>query len=66
VRTRTERFFTRQQQTRKDNIKRIIAAFVLTAFFALPALAAAEVRRVYIAPKFFIGSQDSGQFSRSN
>jgi len=33
------------------------------AFFALPALAAAEVHGVYIAPKFLLGIQDSGQVS---
>jgi len=34
-------------------------------FFALPAPAAAEVHGVYIAPKFLLGIQDSGQLSRS-
>ena len=47
-------------------MKRGILCFVLTACFALPALAAAEVHGVYVAPKFLVGIQDSGQFSRSN
>jgi len=44
-------------------IKRGILCFVLVAFFALPALAAAEVHGVYIAPKLLFGIQDSGQVS---
>ena len=47
-------------------MKRGILCFVLAALFALPTLAAAEVHGVYIAPKFLLGIQDSGQLSRSN
>ena len=46
-------------------MKRTILCFVLAAFFALPALAAAEVNGVYIAPKFLLGIQDSGGLSKS-
>ena len=46
-------------------MKRTILCFVLAAFFALPALAA-DVQGVYVAPKFLVGIQDSGQFSRSS
>ena len=44
-------------------MKRGILCFVFAAFFALPALAAAEVHGVYIAPKFLLGIQDTGQIS---
>ena len=47
-------------------MKRKVLCFVLAAFFTLPALAAAEVQGVYVAPKFLVGIQNSGQFSRSN
>ena len=47
-------------------MKRGILCFALVAIFALPALAAAEVHGVYVAPKFLVGIQDSGQFSRTN
>jgi opacity protein-like surface antigen len=47
-------------------MKRTILCFVLAAFFALPALASAEVHGVYIAPKFLLGIQDSGQLSTDN
>ena len=47
-------------------MKRIVVCFVFAAFFALPALAAAEVKGVYVAPKFLLGIQDSGQLSTSN
>ena len=46
-------------------MKRAILCFVLAACVALPALAAAEVNGVYIAPRFLVGIQDSGQFSRT-
>ena len=46
-------------------MKRSILCFMLAAFFALPAVAAAEVHGVYIAPKFLLGIQDSGQISTS-
>ena len=44
-------------------MERGIFCVVLAAFFALPAFAAAEVHGVYIAPKFLLGVQDSGQIS---
>jgi opacity protein-like surface antigen len=47
-------------------MKRGILCFVLTALFALPTLAAAEVHGVYVAPKFLVGIQDSGQLHRKN
>ena len=47
-------------------MKRGVVCFVLAAFFALPALAAAEVNGVYVAPRFLVGIQDSGQLSRTN
>ena len=47
-------------------MKRGIVCFVLAAFFALPALAAAEVNGVYVAPRFLVGIQDSGQLYRTN
>ena len=47
-------------------MKRGILCFMLAAFVALPALAAAEANGVYIAPKFLVGIQDSGQISRTN
>jgi len=47
-------------------MKRGILCFVLAAFLALPALAAAEVQGVYVAPKFLVGIQDSGQLHRRN
>jgi opacity protein-like surface antigen len=40
-------------------MKRLIAILVFAVFFALPALAAAEVG-VYVAPRFLLGFQDSG------
>ena len=46
-------------------MKRCILCFVLAAFFAMPALAAAEIHGVYIAPKFLLGIQDSGTISTS-
>ena len=46
-------------------MKRVILCFVLAAALALPALASAEVSGVYLAPRFLVGLQDSGQFSRS-
>ncbi|MDR2695417.1 MAG: acyloxyacyl hydrolase [Deltaproteobacteria bacterium] len=46
-------------------MKRVISCLVLAAFFALPALAAAEVNGVYIAPRFLVGIQDSGEYSRT-
>jgi opacity protein-like surface antigen len=47
-------------------MKRGILCLVLAAFFALPALAAAEVNGVYIAPRFLVGIQDSGSISTSD
>jgi len=47
-------------------MKRGMLCFVLAAFFALPALAAAEVNGVYVAPRFLVGIQDSGQLTRTN
>ena len=47
-------------------MKRAIFCLVLAAFVALPALAAAEVHGVYIAPRFLVGIQNSGQLSRTN
>jgi len=44
-------------------MKRGILCLVLAAFFVLPAFAEAEVHGVYIAPKFLLGIQDSGQVS---
>ena len=44
-------------------MKRGILCCVLAAFLALPALAAAEVQGVYVAPRFLLGIQDSGQLS---
>ncbi|MCL2123701.1 MAG: outer membrane beta-barrel protein [Desulfovibrionaceae bacterium] len=46
-------------------MKRVILCFVLAAALALPALASAELQGVYLAPRFLVGIQDSGQFSRS-
>ncbi|MDR0238927.1 MAG: outer membrane beta-barrel protein [Deltaproteobacteria bacterium] len=46
-------------------MKRVILCFVAAAALALPALASAEVSGVYLAPRFLVGIQDSGQFSRS-
>ena len=48
------------------SMKRGILCLTLMAFFALPALAAAEVHGVYVAPKFLVGIQDSGQLHRTN
>jgi len=41
-------------------MKRAIASLVFAAFFALPALAAAETIGVYVAPRFLFGFQHSG------
>jgi opacity protein-like surface antigen len=41
-------------------MKRAIACLVFAAFLALPALAAAKVG-VYVAPRFLVGIQDSGE-----
>ena len=46
-------------------MKRAILCFVLAAALALPALASAETNGVYFAPRFLLGIQNSGQFSRS-
>ncbi|MCL1985583.1 MAG: outer membrane beta-barrel protein [Betaproteobacteria bacterium] len=46
-------------------MKRTILCCMFAAFFALPALAAAEVNGVYIAPRFLLGIQNSGDFSRT-
>ena len=44
-------------------MKRGILCFMAVVIFSLPALAAAEVHGVYIAPKFLLGIQNSGQLS---
>jgi opacity protein-like surface antigen len=46
-------------------MKRRILCLVLAAILAVPAVATAEVNGVYIAPKFLLGIQDSGQLTRS-
>ena len=46
-------------------MKRAILCFVLAAALALPALASAEINGVYLAPRFLLGIQDSGQFTKS-
>jgi len=46
-------------------MKRAILCFLLAAALALPALASAEINGVYLAPRFLLGIQNSGQFSRS-
>jgi len=46
-------------------MKRGILCFVLAAFLAVPAVAAAEVQGVYIAPKFLLGIQNSGAMTTS-
>ena len=46
-------------------MKRGILCFVLAVFIALPAVAAAEVHGVYIAPKFLLGIQDTGPLKRN-
>jgi opacity protein-like surface antigen len=46
-------------------MKSKILSFVLAATFLLPALAAAEVNGVYLAPRFLLGIQDTGLLSRS-
>ena len=57
-----EQIYTRSKR-KVRRMKRGIQCFVLAAFCALPMLAAAEVHGVYIAPKFLLGIQDSGQVS---
>jgi len=44
-------------------MKRVIACLVFAAFCALPALAAAEVGGVYIAPRFLVGFQNAGLYN---
>jgi opacity protein-like surface antigen len=44
-------------------MKRAVCLFVFAAFFALPALAAAEGIGVYVAPRFLVGFQDTGEIS---
>jgi len=41
-------------------MKRAIACLVFAAFFALPALAAAETMGVYVAPRLLLGFQHTG------
>ena len=47
-------------------MKRHVLCFALAAILVLPAFAAAEVQGVYIAPKFLLGIQESGQLSTKN
>jgi len=46
-------------------MKRSILCFMLVVVFTMPAVAMAEVNGVYLAPRFLLGIQDSGQLSRS-
>jgi len=46
-------------------MKRVLLCSILVAALTLPALASAELQGVYLAPRFLVGAQNSGQFSRS-
>ena len=46
-------------------MKRILC-LALAAFFGMSSFAAAEIHGVYFAPKFLVGIQSTGEFSKSN
>jgi opacity protein-like surface antigen len=49
---------------RKFMLKRAVSVLVFAAFLALPVLAAAEIG-VYVAPRFLVGLQDTGELSNA-
>ncbi|MBQ3058898.1 MAG: porin family protein [Desulfovibrio sp.] len=46
-------------------MKRVLAIMVLAVMFALPGLASAQGSGMYLAPKFLMSFQDTGNMSRS-